>query len=186
MFFILPPSSSLIIFTRHNCLLKKSLWPLIKDFPWNHSGASYYLYLYYMLLCCFHAKCQPFQPLSLRSVLQYKLQRLKFNRRLVLMKHLKHNMSKTDWSSPRKPYSIHCLSHTGWWQFLPSSRWCQTLRSYPGLTHNRHPIHKEIPLALPSNYIQNLTISLHLHHSNSGMIHHHVSPGLLQCLLFKH
>lgn len=133
-----------------------------------------------MLLCCFHAKFQPFQLLSLRAVFQHKLQRLKISRHLVLTKHLKH-MSKTD-LLPSNP-----IPSTPWpilddgKYFLPIA----DVRHFR-LTHNPHPSYKEIPLALPSKYIQNLTTSLHLHHSNSGMTHHHVSPGLLQCLLFKH
>ena len=139
----------------------------------------------YMLLCGFHTQFQPFQLLSLSTVLQHKLQRLKLSRHLVLAKHLKH-MSKTDYLLPAPPPPDPIPSTP--WPILDDGKYflpVADVRPFR-LTHNPHPIYREIPLALPSIYIQKLTTSLHLHLSNSAMTYHHASPGLLQRLLFKH
>ena len=102
-----------------------------------------------MCLCCFYAKSQPFQLLSLRAVLQHKPQRLKISRHLVLTKHLKH-MSKTDLLPPDPIPSTP-------WPILDDGKYFLPIADvrHFRLTHNPHPIYREIPLALPSKYIQN-------------------------------
>lgn len=106
MSFIVPPSLLLIILIKQSQLLQKFLWTPYKGLPlksqWSKilplSGGA-------AMLNSNHSS-----PLSFSSVLQHKPQRPKLSRHLELMKHLKHNMSKTEFlPRPLKPHPIHTL-----------------------------------------------------------------------------